>query len=113
MLAAAAFLERPTFVPGLALRSPHPDAAFAHVATTLGLELRERDGGVEARGTPRRGGAFDLCGRPRSRAALAVLGAIAPGGISVDRAPHLRLKESDRIADLVSMLGAAGIPAVA
>jgi 3-phosphoshikimate 1-carboxyvinyltransferase len=113
MLASAAFLGRPAFVPGLALRSPHPDAAFATIADALGLELVEKDGGVEARGAIRRGGAFDLGGAPDLAPTLAVLGAMAPGGVTVGNAPQLRLKESDRIGDLVAMLEAAGIPAAA
>jgi 3-phosphoshikimate 1-carboxyvinyltransferase len=113
LLAATAFIGRPTFVPGLDVASPHPDAAFAGIAERIGLTLRARDGGVEASGSPRRGGSFDLGGAPDLAPVLAVLGAVAPGGIAVRNAPQLRVKESDRIADLVAMLDAAGIPAAA
>jgi 3-phosphoshikimate 1-carboxyvinyltransferase len=111
MLAAAALIGRPTFVPGLVLSSPHPDAAFAGVAEALGMALRAMEGGVEASGRVRRGGVFDLGGCPDLAPHLAVLGAIAPGGVTVENAPQLRLKESDRIDDLVAMLGRAEIPA--
>jgi 3-phosphoshikimate 1-carboxyvinyltransferase len=113
LLAATAFIGRPSFVPGLDLGSPHPDAAFAAIAERLGIAVRARDGGVEAAGSPRRGGSFDLGASPDLAPVLAVLGAIAPGGIEVRNAPQLRVKESDRIADLVSMLRTAGVPAVA
>jgi 3-phosphoshikimate 1-carboxyvinyltransferase len=96
-------------VPGLAFRSPHPDSAFAGIAAAIGLELREDSGGVEARGAPVRGGTFDLSGAPDLAPHLAVLGALAPGGITVTNAPQLRLKESDRIHDLAATLAPAGI----
>jgi 3-phosphoshikimate 1-carboxyvinyltransferase len=109
ILAAAAIIGRPTFVPALAFRSPHPDSAFASIAAAIGFELRERADGVEARGAPVRGGSFDLSGAPDLAPHLAVLGALAPGGITVTNAPQLRVKESDRIHDLVAMLAPAGL----
>jgi 3-phosphoshikimate 1-carboxyvinyltransferase len=111
MLAATAFIGRPTFVPGLELASPHPDAGFARIAGAIGLSLSEHKGGIEARGEAKRGGTFDLSGAPDLAPHLAVLGTICPGGIVVENAPQLRLKESDRIEDLVAMLRAAEIPA--
>jgi 3-phosphoshikimate 1-carboxyvinyltransferase len=79
----------------------------------MGLQLEERDGGVEARGKVKRGGSFDLGASPDLAPALAALGPVCPGGITVCNAPQLRLKESDRIADLVAMLHQAEIPAEA
>jgi 3-phosphoshikimate 1-carboxyvinyltransferase len=113
MLAAAPLIGRAVHVPGLLLQSDHPDAAFARVAEALGMELAARDGGVVASGRVSRGGAFDLRGAPDLAPHLAVLGALAPEGITITNATHLRVKESDRIADLVAMLNAAGIPSLA
>jgi 3-phosphoshikimate 1-carboxyvinyltransferase len=113
MLAAAPLLGCPTFVPGLELPSSHPDAAFAAMADSMGIELRAQEGGVLAGGRIARGGTFDLGGCPDLAPALAVLGSVAPGGIEVENATQLRVKESDRVEDLVAMLKAAEIPAVA
>ena len=101
--------------PGSTLASPHPDAAFAAIAE----DDRHRvcaSATAESRPTGARGAAArstsagcpDLAPAPRRRSARS-----APGGIVVENAPQLRVKESDRIEDLVAMLDRAGIRATA
>ncbi len=113
MLAAAAFLGVPVRVPGLRLASPHPDAAFAELARELGLLVEEDDGGVRCSGRVIRGGVFDLNRTPDLAPVVAALGALTADGVTVLGAPHLRLKESNRIDHLVAVLTEAGVQAEA
>lgn len=111
LLAAGAILGRPVAVRGLRLDDPQPDASFAGDLRSLGISVVADDDGVAASGRPARGGTFDLRARPDLAPTLAALGAFTPGGVALVGAPHLRLKESDRIAATVRLLEAAGVPA--
>jgi 3-phosphoshikimate 1-carboxyvinyltransferase len=111
LLAAAAFLRRPVVVRGLRLDDGQPDAAFADHLRALGLDVRAAEDGVEASGRPLQGGSFDVARCPDLAPTLAALGAVCPGGITLHGAPHLKAKESDRIASAVALLRAAGISA--
>jgi 3-phosphoshikimate 1-carboxyvinyltransferase len=111
MLAAAAFLGRAVLVRGLSLAQTHPDAKFVGIARGLGLDLIENDEGATCAGRPTCGGEIDVGDCPDLAPTLAALGTLAPGGVVLRGAPHLRLKESDRIASLVVLLQAAGVRA--
>jgi 3-phosphoshikimate 1-carboxyvinyltransferase len=108
LLSAAAFLRRPVVVRDIQLRSAHPDRQYLDVLRRLGFEVREEALGVSAAGVPRSGGAFDLSGFPDSAPALAALATLAPVPVQILGVKHLRHKESDRIAALAEVLGAAG-----
>ncbi|HYC78048.1 MAG TPA: hypothetical protein VEI02_10510 [Planctomycetota bacterium] len=114
LLAVAAFLGRPVRVPGLR-SGGHPDAAFAGSAAALGLDVTFAADGAEARPRPPVRAAsprtLDLGGCPDLAPTLAALAALAPGGARLVGAPHLRLKESDRVEGVVALLRAAGVDA--
>jgi 3-phosphoshikimate 1-carboxyvinyltransferase len=111
LLAAAAFLGVPATVPSLDLSSDQPDRAFAGMLRDLGMDVVASGDGVVASGTTRRGGTFDLRDTPDAACALAALGVLSPEPLRIEGAPHLRGKESDRIAGLVSALRAVGADA--
>ena len=113
LLATAALCGRPAFVAGLVPEDGQPDAAFFRHASALGMELKVEHGGVLCTGRPTRSAALDLGESPDLAPTLAVLAAVTPGGAVLSGAPHLKAKESDRIASLTALLNAAGIPAEA
>jgi 3-phosphoshikimate 1-carboxyvinyltransferase len=54
---------------------------------------------------------FDLGNMPDMVPTLAVLGAVRPGRTIITKVPHLRLKESDRLAALAAELRKIGVRA--
>lgn len=108
LLASAAFLGRRVLVPGLSLRSLQPDRAFADAIARMGMRAEQCPEGVAASGAPGFGGIFPLTRFPDSAPALLALGTLAPPPAGVEAAPHLRLKECDRIAAMAALLTAAG-----
>lgn len=113
LLATAALSGRPAFVTELMADDGQPDAAFLGHASALGMEMSIERGGVLAKGRPTRSAVLDLGASPDLAPTLAVLAAVTPGGAVLRGAPHLKAKESDRIASLTALLNAAGIPAKA
>lgn len=109
LLAASAYLDRPVHVPGLTLDSRQPDRRFALLAGGLGLEVVAQDDGVRASGQIRRPAELFVGSCPDAVPALVALGALAPGWVHFRGAPHLRLKESDRIASLIALLQGVGL----
>lgn len=74
----------------------HPDSRFAEIAEEL-LDAGSQSVAVSLRDTP------DLA------PPLAALTCLIPAGIEIFDAPHLRLKESDRIGDLVDAFDEVGL----
>ena len=108
LLAAAPMLGAPIRVPGLWAGSSQPDRAFLSVLRELGVHITEKGGEIRGAGPILTGGSFDLGGFPDAAPALAVLGVVAPGAISIRGVPHLRGKESDRIQGLCELLTSVG-----
>ena len=109
---AAALTGGAAIVPTLHADSRQPDTALLGVLSRMGASVERRpDGTVQVRG-PASGlsgaGDVDLRGSPDLAPLVAALAAGAAGETRVVGAPHLRLKESDRIASVVSAVRAIG-----
>lgn len=110
LLASAGVAGGSVTVTGLVWPSADADAAALPVLERMGLEVEARARAVTARS--RRGAlrpvAVTATDFPDAVPALAALAALAPGESRFEGIAHLRLKESDRIASLATLLTAAG-----
>jgi len=89
------------------------DIGLLDIMEELGCTVRRGDRMIEVTGGDLRGGEhfFDLGDMPDMVPTLAVLAACRPGRTVITNVPHLRLKESDRLAALAAELKRTGIPA--
>jgi 3-phosphoshikimate 1-carboxyvinyltransferase len=109
--AAAALLEGPVRIEGLNPASRQGDRGFLAVLERMGASVRWRaDGAVEIRGGALRGVTEDLSAMPDQVPTLAALAPFARGVTRIEKVPHLRLKESDRLAAMAEELGRLGVP---
>ena len=89
------------------------DIRFLEILETLGCRVRRGDDWVEVEGgKPETGNyEFDLGDMPDMVPTLAILAASRPGRTVIKNVAHLRLKESNRLAALVTELKKTGIKA--
>ena len=110
--AAAALTGGRARVAGLPRRSAQPDLALLPVLERMGASVRAGADGVPEVVGPggglRGAGEVDLRDAPDLAPLVAALGAAAEGGTRVTGAPHLRDKESDRVATVVAAVRAVG-----
>jgi len=92
----------------LSISSPQPDARVVGYLNRAGARVTEEEGGLRIRGGPLRGIRADVANSPDLAPLLGALGALAAGETVVRGAPHLRHKESDRIASTVALVRALG-----
>jgi 3-phosphoshikimate 1-carboxyvinyltransferase len=108
--AAAALVGGRVVVPGLSTATRQPDAALLPVLARMGARVTSSPAGeaiVTASGERLVGaGDVDLRASPDLAPLVAALAAGADGETRVVHAPHLRLKESDRIAACVAAVKA-------
>jgi 3-phosphoshikimate 1-carboxyvinyltransferase len=114
--AAAARTGGDALVPGLAAEDAQPDVALLPVLARMGASIERTGGGdVRVRGPagPLAGaGDVDLRDAPDLAPLVGALAAGAEGTTRVVGAPHLRAKESDRVASVVAAVRALGGDAV-
>ena len=115
LLASAGVAGGRVTVRGLRWPSADPDAGAIPVLEEMGVSIEARGGGVSAsfscgflRAATARAADF-----PDAVPTLAALAAFAPGTSRFEGVGHLRLKESDRIAALASLLSCSGVAATA
>jgi 3-phosphoshikimate 1-carboxyvinyltransferase len=108
--AAAAIVPGRVEVGGLAPGSLQGDARFLDLLEEMGCAVyRGGDDGPAVEGTSRlRGLEADLGDCPDMAPTLAVVALFAEGETRIRGVPHLRLKESDRIAALCEAIGRLG-----
>lgn len=89
------------------------DLGLLNILDELGCVIRREDDGIEVQGGPLAGGdrRYDLSSMPDMVPGLAVLSAFRPGKTTIHNVPHLRIKESDRLAAMVAELNRIGIKA--
>jgi 3-phosphoshikimate 1-carboxyvinyltransferase len=89
------------------------DIGFLKILEQLGHEVRREESSVEVIGGNSVAGdrEFDLGDMPDMVPTLAVLAACRPGRTAIRQVAHLRIKESNRLAALITELGKAGIEA--
>ncbi|HEY3204600.1 MAG TPA: 3-phosphoshikimate 1-carboxyvinyltransferase [Thermoanaerobaculia bacterium] len=114
LLAAAGAAGGEVTLVGLRWPSTDADAAALPVLEKMGVRIAASAKAITS--SARLGGlsAVSVCARdfPDAVPALAALAALAPGESRFSGIGHLRLKESDRISALVSLLNDAGARAV-
>ncbi len=112
--AAAAITAGCIEVAGLSAESRQGDADFLDLLERMGCAVERRPGSVIVRGPSElRGIEADLGRMPDVAPTLAAVALHALGPTRISGVPHLRLKESDRIAVLVDGIGRLGGEATA
>jgi 3-phosphoshikimate 1-carboxyvinyltransferase len=111
--AAAALLKGRARVENIDPRTGQGDIAFLEILEQLGCRVVRGEKAVEVVGgeLPRGELTFDMGAVPDMAPTLAVLSALRPGRTFIRNCAHLRLKESDRLAALVSELRKTGVGA--
>jgi 3-phosphoshikimate 1-carboxyvinyltransferase len=107
--AAAAVTGGRVTITNLSLESGQGDAAFPQVLAKMGCTVSSAEGGVTVQGGDLTGVEVDMAAMPDLVPTLAVLAAFARGDTVITSAAHLRHKESDRLAAVVSELAKMGI----
>jgi 3-phosphoshikimate 1-carboxyvinyltransferase len=95
---------------GLEPGSRQGDRGFLEVLGRMGAEIEWRDESVVVRAGRRLSAAdLDLSSMPDQVPTLAALAPFAHGTTRISNVPHLRLKESDRLAAMASELSKLGV----
>jgi len=107
--AAAALTGGEVMLDGVAEKTRQGDRGLLDLLAEMGAEVTWRDGGVAVRGT---GGLTavdaDLSAMPDQVPTLAALAPFAAGTTRIRNVPHLRIKESDRLAAMAGELTRVG-----
>lgn len=108
--AAAVLTGGEVCLTGLAPDSQQGDAAFLQLLGRMGAEVAWSEGEVEIRaGDELVAVEVDLGSMPDQVPTLAALAPFARGRTVISGVPHLRLKESDRLAAMARELGRSGV----
>jgi 3-phosphoshikimate 1-carboxyvinyltransferase len=110
---AAALTRGRVRVENINPRTRQGDIGFLTLLERLGCRVRRGENDVEIEGVelPEGEMTFDLGSMPDMVPTLAVLSALRPGRSIIRNVAHLRFKESDRLAALVSELRKTGVAA--
>ena len=108
---AAALLKKPIRVSGISRKSKQGDIRLLNIMEELGCKVRSSEDWVEVAGGNLVEGnlTFDLNDMPDMVPTLAVLSAFRKGQTVIGNVAHLRIKESNRLAALVTELNRIGI----
>ncbi|MGA7579154.1 MAG: 3-phosphoshikimate 1-carboxyvinyltransferase [Desulfobaccales bacterium] len=109
--AAAAVTGGRVTIANLDSDSCQGDASFPKVLARMGCDVADTEAGLRVRGLPLRGVQVDLAAMPDLVPTLAVVAAFAQGETVITGVPHLRHKESDRLAAVAAELNKMGIAA--
>ncbi|MFH0787099.1 MAG: 3-phosphoshikimate 1-carboxyvinyltransferase [Pseudomonadota bacterium] len=110
---AAALCQGTVRVRPVFARTLQGDLRFLEILEALGCRVGRGDDWVEVEGARMGAGeyCFDLGDMPDMVPTLAILAACRPGGTIIKNVAHLRIKESNRLAALVTELTKTGIKA--
>jgi 3-phosphoshikimate 1-carboxyvinyltransferase len=110
---AAALLKKPIRVSGISRKSKQGDIRLLNILEELGCKVRSSEDWIEVAGADLACGnfTFDLNDMPDMVPTLALLSAFRQGQTVINNVPHLRIKESNRLAALVTELNRIGIEA--
>ena len=109
--AAAALTGGRVTIANLDLESVQGDIDFLSVLARMGCHLVSAPEGITVEGGPLRGIHMDMSAMPDLVPTLGVLAAFAEGETVVSGVAHLRHKESNRLAAVVTELGKMGVTA--
>jgi 3-phosphoshikimate 1-carboxyvinyltransferase len=110
-LLAAAAVAGEIEVDGLESRSPQADRRIVEILRDFGADVDRTATGVRVRAGERHPLDVDLGDAPDLAPLVGALGCVASGTTRVRGAPHLRHKESDRVAAVVAAARALGCEA--
>ncbi len=110
---AAALLKKPIRVMGINRHSKQGDIRLLDIMEELGCRVKSQEDWVEVEGNnlAEENFTFDLNDIPDMVPTLAVLAAFRKGQTTIKNVAHLRIKESNRLAALVTELSRLGIDA--
>lgn len=110
---AAALLKKPIRVMGINRHSKQGDIRLLDILEELGCSVKSQEDWVEVEGGNLACGdfTFDLNDMPDMVPTLAVLSTFRKGQTTIKNVAHLRIKESNRLAALVTELSRMGIEA--
>lgn len=108
LFAAAAASGGSVEVSGLPSTSRQPDLHFLELLARMGCRVLREGNAVQVHGGKLRGIHADLAHCPDLTPVLAAVALFAQGSTRIAGAPHLRIKESDRIGDLAGELRKLG-----
>ncbi len=106
--AAAAVTGGEVTVDGLGSATRQGDAAFVDVLAAMGCRVEKSTGATTVRGGRLRGVRVDAAAFPDVVPTIAAVAIFAAGTTEIRGVPHLRIKESDRIASVATELGKLG-----
>lgn len=111
-LALAPLCQKRIRVENISCSSVQGDMGFLGILQILGCQIRTGEDWIEVTGGRMPSGEleFDMGDMPDLVPTLAILAAVRPGRTVIKNVPHLRVKESDRIAALARELTKMGIP---
>ncbi len=109
--AAAAVSGGRVTIANLGRDSCQGDASFPEVLARMGCVVAVTESGLMVQGAPLRGIRVDLAAMPDLVPTLAVVAAFAQGETIITGVPHLRHKESDRLAAVAAELNKMGLAA--
>ena len=109
--AAAALTGGKVTIANLDLESVQGDIDFLSVLARMGCHLISGPEGITVEGGPLKGTPMDMSAMPDLVPTLGVLAAFAEGETVVTGVAHLRHKESNRLAAVVTELGKMGVTA--
>jgi 3-phosphoshikimate 1-carboxyvinyltransferase len=110
---AAALLKKVIRVSGISRQSKQGDIRLLDILEELGCKVKAGENWVEVAGADLTCGdfAFDLNDMPDMVPTLAILAAFRKGRTLITNVAHLRIKESNRLAAMVTELNRIGIEA--
>ena len=110
---AAALLKKPIRVMGINRHSKQGDIRLLDIMEELGCKIKSQEDWVEVEGVNLAEGnfTFDLNDMPDMVPTLALLSVFRKGQTTIKNVAHLRIKESNRLAALVTELSRIGIDA--
>ena len=110
-LVAGALSNRGVTVDGLNPDSVQGDKKIIDVIAAAGAEVTVSDNAVTVRKRNLNGFTADATDIPDAVPAISVLAAYCAGETAISGVERLKIKESDRLGEVIKMLGAAGIKA--
>lgn len=110
-LAAGALSKSGVAVDGLKADSAQGDKVILDVLRAFGADVDVRAGGVTVRRREAKAFKFDASGAPDAVPIMSVLAAYADGESEIRGVERLRIKESDRLGEIIKTLTAAGVEA--
>ncbi|MCX7816513.1 MAG: 3-phosphoshikimate 1-carboxyvinyltransferase [Syntrophales bacterium] len=113
-LALAPLCQKKIRVESISSNSVQGDIGFLRILENLGCEIQNGENWVEVKGGKMPTGQleFDMGDMPDLVPTLAVIAAVRPGRTVIKNVPHLRIKESDRIAALARELSKMGVEVI-